>query len=80
MMTHEEISKKAREIWEREGRPEGRDIEHWLQAEAELRQEPAANGVANNNVQSGDTSMLKVPAGLSSKDESGRRRQARRAR
>jgi hypothetical protein len=39
MITHEEISKRAREIWEREGCPEGRDIEHWLQAETELAHE-----------------------------------------
>jgi hypothetical protein len=39
MITHDQISQKAREIWEREGRPEGRDKEHWLQAEAELAQE-----------------------------------------
>lgn len=35
--THEEISRRAHEIWEREGRPEGRQVEHWLTAEAELR-------------------------------------------
>lgn len=39
MITHEEISKRAKEIWEREGRPEGRDKEHWLAAEAELQKE-----------------------------------------
>ena len=38
-ITHEEISRRARTIWEQEGRPEGRDKEHWLQAEAELRLE-----------------------------------------
>lgn len=29
------------QIWEREGRPHGRDLEHWLQAEAELAREQA---------------------------------------
>jgi len=29
-------------IWEREGRPEGRNLEHWLLAETELRAEPKA--------------------------------------
>lgn len=37
MTMHEEISRRAREIWEREGCPQGRDLEHWLLAEAELR-------------------------------------------
>jgi hypothetical protein len=32
----EEISRRAFEIWEHDGRPAGRDLEHWLQAEAEL--------------------------------------------
>ena len=27
---------RAYQIWEEEGRPEGREIEHWLQAEGEL--------------------------------------------
>lgn len=32
-----EIQKRAYEIWEDEGRPEGRADEHWLRAEHELR-------------------------------------------
>jgi hypothetical protein len=32
----EAISRRAYEIWEREGRPEGADLRHWLQAEQEL--------------------------------------------
>lgn len=32
----EEIARRAQEIWEDEGRPEGRAEEHWLRAEAEL--------------------------------------------
>ncbi len=31
-----EIAKRAYAIWEVEGRPNGRQIEHWLRAEAEL--------------------------------------------
>lgn len=31
------IRKRAYEIWEGEGRPHGRDIEHWSQAETEFR-------------------------------------------
>jgi hypothetical protein len=34
----EEISRRAQEIWEDEGRPEGRAEEHWLRAEAEITQ------------------------------------------
>lgn len=32
----ERIKQRAHEIWEREGRPEGRDADHWSQAEQEL--------------------------------------------
>ena len=31
-----EIERRAYEIWERDGRPEGREEEHWRQAEQEL--------------------------------------------
>lgn len=33
----EAISNRAYELWENEGRPEGSDQRHWLQAEQELR-------------------------------------------
>jgi Protein of unknown function (DUF2934) len=39
-MTHptdKEIKNRAYEIWERNGRPEGREDEFWRQAEQELR-------------------------------------------
>ncbi len=33
----EEVAQRAYQIWQAAGRPTGRDLEHWLQAEAELR-------------------------------------------
>ena len=35
----ERIKQRAHEIWESEGRPEGRDSDHWSRAEQELRSE-----------------------------------------
>jgi len=35
--THEEISRRAQELWESYGRPVGRDEEIWLEAERNLR-------------------------------------------
>jgi hypothetical protein len=35
--THEEISRRAQELWEKYGRPEGRDEDIWLEAERELQ-------------------------------------------
>jgi len=34
----ERVARRAQEIWEEEGCPEGRAEEHWLRAEAELGQ------------------------------------------
>jgi hypothetical protein len=35
--TKQEIRARARELWEQNGRPAGRDVEFWLQAEAEIK-------------------------------------------
>ena len=32
----EEIALAAYSIWEQEGRPEGRNVEHWIQAEVRI--------------------------------------------
>lgn len=38
-----EIRTRSYSIWEEEGRPEGRDLELWLRAKAELEAELASN-------------------------------------
>lgn len=43
----EQIRKRAYEIWEGEGRPHGRDMEHWSRAETEVH--PRLQLVALNN-------------------------------
>ena len=48
----EEISRRAYEIWEGEGRPEGCDLRHWLQAEQELSTRYSSRGESNHNAQS----------------------------
>ena len=35
----DQIAQRAYEIYERDGRRDGRDMDHWLQAERELREE-----------------------------------------
>jgi hypothetical protein len=37
--SHEQISARARELWEKAGCPPDRDLEFWLAAEAQLRAE-----------------------------------------
>ena len=51
----DEIRRRAREIWEREGRPEGRDLAHWVQAKSELE-----NGVMASVGGEGES----IPLGL----------------
>lgn len=40
----ETISRRAYELWEQEGRPEGNDMRHWFQAEQELAGRNGRNG------------------------------------
>jgi hypothetical protein len=35
--THEQITQRAHRLWIEAGRPEGRDREHWAEAERQLR-------------------------------------------
>ena len=35
----DQLRNRAYQIWERKGRPQGRDLEHWLEAERELEAE-----------------------------------------
>jgi hypothetical protein len=37
LFTHEEISERARQVWEARGRPDGQDDSIWFEAEKELR-------------------------------------------
>ena len=39
LISPEDIAARAYQIYEREGRVDGRDAEHWFQAESELRAE-----------------------------------------
>jgi hypothetical protein len=41
-ITFERIRERAYDIWDRNHRPEGYDVEFWLMAERELRAEAAA--------------------------------------
>jgi len=41
----EQIRRRAYEIWERDGRPEGREAEHWRQAAQEIEAEENAAAI-----------------------------------
>ena len=38
-LQYQEVEKRSYMIWERQGRPHGHDLDHWLQAEKELAEE-----------------------------------------
>ena len=59
MNTQELIAKRAYEMWENAGRPTGRDVEHWLKAEAEAAAKAAA--VVDSKAQSARKSTLTTP-------------------
>jgi hypothetical protein len=45
-MNTEDIARRAHGIWEMAGRPQGKAVDHWLQAEVELTemlQDPPVN-------------------------------------
>ena len=56
--THDEIAAQAYEIYLREGCVTGRELDHWFQAEFELRN---GHGNANGNGQSQE--ILRAPGG-----------------
>jgi hypothetical protein len=44
MSNYDEIAKRAYELWEKAGKPEGQETEHWLQAENEVIQRRESKG------------------------------------
>jgi hypothetical protein len=47
--SHQRIQERAYQIWLREGRPHGRDLDHWSQAEQELSKEYHSAGAASQS-------------------------------
>lgn len=75
----ERIRQRAYELWEADGQPEGRELEHWLQAEQELRERgeippdaeiPKPEGVpsAAPPAESGNLSLSAVAEGMRETD------------
>ncbi len=74
--TSEEIAARAFSIYEREGRGDGRDTDHWLQAERELLEE-RRNSNSNSGVGSNSAPNAGPTASSAAATET---RSARRAR
>ena len=60
------VRERAYAIWEQNGRPEGRSLAHWLQAEAEIGSEPLVPVMrASSPVKSRRASRVAKPVGES---------------
>jgi hypothetical protein len=46
--SHDEISERARNLWQARGQPQGQDNEIWLDAERELRASPGTTPLPDN--------------------------------
>ena len=44
-LDHEHITFAAYYLWNQEGRPQGRDLDHWLRAQEQLRQAGQQTGI-----------------------------------
>lgn len=67
--TQDEIAAYAYKLWEAEGRPEGRDLDHWLQAKAHLtadRQYEAGVLTGSTPTRESDTKKKRAQNGRSS--------------
>ena len=56
----ERIRQRAHEIWEEEGRPEGREYSHWLRARADIREE---EGEVEERASTFDIALSTLPPG-----------------
>jgi hypothetical protein len=61
-VTYEQIAARAYEIWQQEGKPQGRETEHWLRAEEELNSQDLKKQ-KGKKISSKDPAMLKTPKG-----------------
>jgi hypothetical protein len=57
MTTNDDIARRAYELWERAGRPEGKAQETWLQAETELKRQDSQRSLKTVAAQA----LLKTP-------------------
>jgi hypothetical protein len=62
---HERIAQRAYEKWIQRGRPQGTDMQDWIEAEAELRAEATRSTVAatTNAAAAGKTTNWTSPTG-----------------
>lgn len=59
-----QVSQRAFDLWERNGKPNGQDLDHWLQAERELlkKETPAKKAAAKKPLKAAAKSPLTATA------------------
>jgi hypothetical protein len=76
--TFDDISRRAYEIFVQRGRPSGQDLEHWLQAESELKSASVRPPVARADSGLRRVSVSRKPTASSSMKSARRERGNRR--
>lgn len=61
-VTVDQIRERAYELWQADGCPEGRDVEYWLRAEADLKGESRAGAEAGDGPGGGEAKPMDEPA------------------
>jgi hypothetical protein len=51
MTNYDEIAIRAYELWEKAGKPEGEETEHWLQAEHEIMEKSESKGAGKRSME-----------------------------
>ena len=67
--TRQRTRDRAYQIWEEQGRPEGREAEHWLQAERELHEGLDAEGDTSAGLTGSDQAESTAATTASELDE-----------
>ena len=62
MSNYDEIAKRAYELWEQAGKPDGQDTEFWLQAEGQIGQREQSNGGQKRQMQAANERGRRVGA------------------
>jgi hypothetical protein len=57
-----EVARRAYEIWEEDGRPEGRDHDHWVRAEQDVLATPAEQDAVATPADSAKPASRRKPA------------------
>lgn len=65
----ERIRERAYQLWEQDGRPEGRDLDYWYRAEAELRGEGASGLESPSGNSAADRPAGEAEGALTAPDE-----------